>query len=187
MDSIKLKFGVTELGEAGVTATFYALSAYIQDGGLDPASNVINLGDWIDLDGGLTVDAYEGSGSFTRTSSLPIVVGINSFRDGGHDGTSDYTYQGTGTDTPPQHVVFQFQNIPVTRRINPATNPDGSNVFYGYFYSEMRKFLTAIQGNANSRNFLTGLTEAGVSDDVLWAPTRAVSAGPNKAPPYPSA
>jgi hypothetical protein len=88
-----------------------------------------------------------------------IVVGINSFNGKNNNNT--------------QHVVFQFQNIPVRRRMNPKSenNPHGTNEG-GYKESEMRKYLTG--------NFLSGLTTtAGVPDGVLWAPARVLSAGQN--------
>jgi hypothetical protein len=65
MPSIREKFGVTLEGTAGVTAAFLELSAYIQGGGLSPEDTVIQLGDWIDLEGGLSVDAY-GTGNYAR-------------------------------------------------------------------------------------------------------------------------
>jgi hypothetical protein len=115
--SIKVKFGIKAEGKMGVASTFNMLSYYIKGGGLSLDSNVIHLGDWIDLEGGLSVEAYNGFGNFTAEdiaitpSSLPfanyegkllrlIVVGINSF-----NGKN-------GNNTP--HVVFQFQNLPVS-------------------------------------------------------------------------
>jgi hypothetical protein len=151
---------------------------------------VINLGDWIDLEGGLTVEAYNGEGgvsysaaeavravTWTFTDSTYykarnaeprgtrcrlIVVGINSFHSGkGTDGK----YTVPANDSTP-HVVFQFQNIPVKRRMNAT----GINT-RGYAASDMRKYLTV--------NFLAGLKGAGVpveeTDGVLWAPVRYVS------------
>jgi hypothetical protein len=179
LPSIKEKFGITEGGTVGVAATFNALSAFISGGGLASQSDVIKLGDYIDLEGGLTVGAYEESGDFVHdltakaSNDTPllrlIVVGINSFQTRyDNEGNIEYAYQ--GTDTLPQHVVFQFQNIPVTRRMNPT----GSS--WGYYFSEMRKFLN---GFGVGGNFLTGLTNAGVPDEVLWAPTRIVSSAPS--------
>jgi hypothetical protein len=172
MPSIKAKFGVTATGTAGVAAAFNELHAYIQKGGLAETDNVIKLGDWIDLEGGLAVAAYGGSdnkggGAFVHDAAKAvqavtyngadwgtlcrlIVVGVNSFN--GKNGNS----------TP--HVVFQFQNIPVTRRMNSGNTNTG-----GYASSEMRTYLTG--------NFLTGLNNAGVPDGVLWGPERYLSAG----------
>jgi hypothetical protein len=62
------------------------------------------------------------------------------------------------------HVVFQFQNVPVERRMNKVSTNTG-----GYAASEMRAYLTG--------NFLAGLTVAGVPDSVLWAPMRYVVNG----------
>jgi hypothetical protein len=80
-----------------VTTAFNTLHAYIATGGLEDAENVARLGDWIDLEGGLTVAAYNGDGGFTATNDdiagTPfdgyegkklrcIVVEINSFKTG---------------------------------------------------------------------------------------------------------
>ncbi|MDR1096474.1 MAG: DUF6273 domain-containing protein [Spirochaetaceae bacterium] len=194
--SIKEKMGVTETGTAGVTATFNALHAFLQKTSSDLADTSgahypviveekdIRLGDWIDLEGGLTVSAHTGGGDFSLNAtdamadmtfndepwgkkSRLIVVGINSFRNGGYNEKSPYEYQ--GTDTPPRHIVFQFQNVPGKElRMNPEDTTDG-----GYEASEMRQYLTG--------NFLAGLNAAGVPENVLWAPTRAVSTGNGEA------
>jgi hypothetical protein len=155
--SIKAKFGVTETD--GVTATFQALSTFIKKGGLENDANmeldkrVIKLGDWIDLEDGLTVSGDTACAAnfnypAANTDTRLIVVGINTFN------------QVNGNST--QHVVFHFQNIPVKRRMNPTSNNGG-----GYPESEMRVYLT--------ENFLPGLTAAGVLEDVLWGPTRVMS------------
>jgi hypothetical protein len=179
--SIKAKFLVTETEEDGVEATFNKLHAFIQAGGLTIQPGTIQLGDWIDLEAGLAVEAYgtgSDTGGFTAENidvtpmKLPfdnyegktlrlIVVGINSF----HSGNGQYTI--TDNDNTP-HVVFQFQNIPVRRRMN-QTNTDAG----GYADSEMRLYLTM--------NFLDGLEDAGVPEDVLWAPVRYVASGTNGA------
>jgi hypothetical protein len=205
MPSIKEKFGVTLEGTAGVNAAFLELSAYIQGGGLSsPGDTVIQLGDWIDLEGGLTVDAYgtvnvyammDDTGAFDITPSSPpfddyegkllrlIVVGINSFHSGrgvkadetkistvnGED-NGQYTIQ-DNDDTP--HVVFQFQDIPVFRRMDDS----GSNAG-GYRDSEMRKYLLngTNYDDVARISFLAGLENAGVPEAVLWAPKCYVSA-----------
>jgi hypothetical protein len=199
--SIKAKFGVTLEGTTGVNAAFLELSAYIQGGGLSsPGDTVIRLGDWIDLEGGLSVDAYgtgNDTGAFDITtnsdinpSSPPfegykgkllrlIVVGINSFHYGRgvkDNGTPTMNGENNGQYTiqvndPTLHVVFQFQNIPVLRRMNPTDTNAG-----GYPASEMRKYLTPVTSDDASGNFLAGLENAGVPEAVLWAPKRYVSA-----------
>jgi hypothetical protein len=58
--SIREKFGVAE-GTGSVTDTFNTLSAFISGGGLTVHPNAIRLNDWIDLDGGLVVEAYNGT------------------------------------------------------------------------------------------------------------------------------
>jgi hypothetical protein len=177
--SIKVAFDIGSTGTTGVVATFTALHNFIQNGGLVSEPDKIKLGDWIDLEGGLTVEAYAGEGGFSATnnaitaSDLPfagyvgkslrlIVVGINSFRT-----KNGYTYPGGAS---PDHVVFQFQNLPTKHRMNPTITNQG-----GYSASEMRKYLVAV-GNQGG-NFLTGLIAAGVPQSVLWAPTRRVANG----------
>jgi hypothetical protein len=159
--SIKAKFGVTET--EGVTAAFNALHAYIATGGLDDAENVIRRGDWIDLES-LTVGAYNGAGEVSNLTDPNllrlIVVGINSFNSKNGNGTTS-------------HVVFHFQNIPVQRRMNSESTNAG-----GYRDSEMRKYLLNDKdsnGSAPRISFLTGLKNAGVPEEVLWAPKRIVS------------
>jgi hypothetical protein len=128
---------------------------------------VVKLGDWIDLDGGLTVAADPSGTKAAAISSNTnastkvgpvgsqtpllrlIVVGINSFNNKNSNGTT-------------QHVVFQFQNIPVTGRMHRDTTTTGS-----YMGSDMRTYLTG--------NFLTGLKNAGVPDSVLWDPERKLA------------
>jgi hypothetical protein len=193
--NIKEKFGITVTGKAAVTATFTALHDFIQKGGLtDPDTNdVIKLGDYIDLEGGLKVDAYGSSatdatkGYFSWTveqkpinpspdfqgskNNIPllrlIVVGIDSFRTGkGYN--NQYSYP-AGEPAPPSHVVFQFQNIPVYRIMDSTEKVDG------YGNSEMRKYLTPVGNDNTTGNFYKGLLAAGVLQDVLWAPARMLS------------
>jgi hypothetical protein len=204
MSSIKAKFGITETGTAGVRAAFTALHRFIQAGGLSSSPDVIRLGDWIDLEGGLEVAAYPGTdgngGGATDPAGAPlqntditpnplpfedyegklfrlIVVGINSFHSGWGEkdagstppvnGDTGGRYTETANDDMP-HVVFQFQNIPVQRRME-ATNTNQN----GYLGSEMRKYLVPVDGDGG--NFLSGLANAGVPENVLWAPTRYVA------------
>jgi hypothetical protein len=167
---IREKFGVIATGKDGVTATFTALHEFIANGGLTNNPGTINLGDWIDLDT-LTVAEYNGKGKIDGATNTPInaspfegysgaslrliVVGINSFYS-----TTDKT----------QHVVFQFQNVPVSRRMNEN---DSTN---RYVEIEMREYLVPVEGRGG--NFLAGLYNAGVpSEGVLWAPMRRVANG----------
>jgi hypothetical protein len=161
--SIKLKFegSKDKTGKDGVKAAFEELSAFIKTGGLDnAATNVIKLGDYIDLEGGLEIAGAGGStfssGSVDWNSDITgghgklsrlIVVGINSFN------------AKNGNSTP--HVVFQFQNITHNHQMNATGGSNG-----GYPASDMRKYL--------SGPFLAGLIDAGVPDQVLWPPARMV-------------
>jgi hypothetical protein len=158
-DSLKAKFGVIATGTDGVKNTFEALHEFIQGGGLTTNTTKVKLGDWIDLDGGgfsssnstmhWDEDLTLNGNPMGRMKRL-IVVGINSFQTGKGYPVGGYSYP--GTDTPPQHVVFQFQNIPVQRRMNLIGK------LGGYKDSEMRAYLTG--------NFLPGLIAAGVPDGV---------------------
>jgi hypothetical protein len=177
--NIKVKFGVdvTLTEPEAVDAAFHELSAFIKKGGLSDPREVIKLGDWIDLDA-LSVapypygeEYYAGEFSAENADVVPseqpfpgyegkslrlIVVGINSFN--------------VTNDNSPPHVVFQFQNVPVNRRMNKTnTNKDG------YAESEMRKYLVKVGDEGG--NFLEGLKTAGVPEDVLWAPVRRVANG----------
>ncbi|MDR1096473.1 MAG: hypothetical protein LBL31_08795 [Spirochaetaceae bacterium] len=186
--SIKERFGILAAGAAGVTETFNVLHQFIQADGLAKQAGVIALGDYIDLEGGLTVKEYgEGvyTGAFTALNEdliltsgenvgkrlRLIVVGINSFRSGKGVGNR---YSITANDSV-DHVVFQFQNIPVHRRMNKIN----MNLHYsnekGYAASEMRKYLTPVAGFEESGKFLDGLLDAGVPETALWAPVRYVS------------
>ncbi|MDR2247887.1 MAG: hypothetical protein LBE17_14655 [Treponema sp.] len=179
MTSIKDKFGITAEGSEGVAETFKTLHRFIQAGGLGPdIEGTIQPGDWIDLES-LTVDGYNAEeysnpdGGFAVTNTVfsgdkgallrLIAVGINSFR----SGRGQYTVEDNdGVD----HVVFQFQNIPVARRMNATDDTSG-----GYAASEMRKYLTPVGGDPRSGRFLAGLVAAGVPEDVMWAPVRHIS------------
>jgi hypothetical protein len=101
-----------------------------------------------------------------------IVVGVNSFHSGkGYNGA--YTME-ENDGTP--HVVFQFQHIPVMRRMNATDTNEG-----GYAASEMREYLVPVDNDSASGRFLAGLKNAGVPENVLWGPKRVLSAGPNGA------
>jgi TolB-like protein len=150
-------------GASGVTATFNAVHAFLQtcnggsaEGRRERIAQRILLGDWIDLPH-LTVQGDAGGGAI-NTDNVDlggngkllrlIVVGIDSF-------------VATNRDAP-AHVVFQFQNIPGTHRMN-----SGNTNYGGYKGSEMRHYLTG--------NFLRGLVGAGVPEGVLYAPTRYIA------------
>jgi hypothetical protein len=151
-------------GTSGVTATFNAVHAFLQtcnngnaEDRRERIAQRIMLGDWVDLPH-LTVLGDAGGGAInTNNVDLGggkllrlIVVGIDSF--------------GKTNKNAPAHVVFQFQNIPGTHRMNPWDSSYG-----GYKESEMRLYLT--------RNFLRGLVAAGVPEGLLYAPTRYISNG----------
>jgi hypothetical protein len=151
-----------EFGARDVTAAFNAIHAFLQTctgpASRDRILSRIHTGDWLDLPR-LTVQADAGGGAVTAanidlgangTLLRRIVVGVDSFA-------------GTTADAP-AHVVFQFQNLPVTHRMNPTNSNEG-----GYAASEMRRYLTG--------NFLSGLLAAGLPESVIYAPTRSIANG----------
>jgi hypothetical protein len=168
--------------EAGFNAVHIYLQSLSSPADLTGADSPVKLGDYIDLPS-LSVAGYPtdaataGYGKITNLSNaaiapatLPfagyegailrlIVVGRNSFNAQG-------TYSGNGNGTT-AHVVFQFQNLPVSRRMNATDTNAG-----GYKESEMRKYLVPYGGS--SGNFSTGLQNAGVpvNTDIIWAPKR---------------
>jgi hypothetical protein len=181
--SIKDTFHVTKAGKAGVTDTFNAVHEYLQSKTAAQlvSENLIQLGDYIDLEGGLAVAQHytgaaaaggdESNGKVNATNTpIPggdrgmllrlIVVGINSFNK-----SLPYTGNSNGTSA---HLVFQFQNLPAKHRMN-ATDDNTT----GYKDSEMRAYITG--------NFYSGLVAAGVPVGVIYAPKRYVSQGGNPA------
>jgi hypothetical protein len=178
--SIKDNFGVEAAGKAGVNDTFYAVHEYLRGKKASQlaSDNLIQLGDYIDLEGGLTVeptaenpaggdDANNGAvnaantpvnGGANGTLLRLIVVGLNSFNAQGQ-----YTGNGNGESA---HLVFQFQNVPARHRMTVNRLN-----YSGYESSEMRAYITG--------NFYRGLISAGVPDSVIWAPKRIVAAGGN--------
>jgi hypothetical protein len=155
--SIKEKFGVTTEKRQGVEDTFKELSAFIKNGGLTANSGVVKTGDYIDLEDGLTVAANDYGGGFTFGGNDTatdgskllrlIVVGVNSFQK-----------VNLGDNATTQHVVFQFQNIPIRRRMHQNTDKKK------YSDTNMVSYL--------EENFYTGLKAAGVPEGVVWAPAR---------------
>jgi hypothetical protein len=89
------------------------------------------------------------------------------------NGDTNGQYAVTDNDNTP-HVVFQFQNIPVTRRMNARVEYSSTNAG-GYAASEMRRYLVEVAEDGDSGKFLEGLKNAGVPEEALWAPKRFVS------------
>jgi hypothetical protein len=175
-------FQVTGTDSAAVSETFNRVSAFVQSAQTKAAiSEGIHLGDYIDLPS-LSVTGYDGTANSTDADYGDInvtnadlggtigaklrliVVGINSFNS--TDSTNN-DYNVTDNDGTP-HVVFQFQNLPGTQRMNTSHTSAG-----GYKASLMRKYL--VPNDGGSGNFLTGLTNAGVPSDVLWGPKRSMA------------
>jgi hypothetical protein len=157
---LKTRFSITTTGVNGVTEAFNAVSWLINTPEAGDFADIIQLGDWIDLPApGFMVAPYNSDGAISPTSPTPIMaVGINSF-----NGKN-------GNNTP--HVVFQFKNVPGTRRMNQTA--DGNTG--GYAASEMRAYLVP-SNITGTGTFYAGLTAAGVPDAVVWAPSRRVANG----------
>jgi hypothetical protein len=190
---LMVKFGIkgtdyqmSSITSADVSAAFNSVHAYLQSGKISYNSFDIKTGDYIDL-ARLAVVAYNSEGAIfsVKNTSLEgdygallrlIVVGINSFRQGGAGADSDYaTAPANGVDYTNingniWHLVFQFQNIPGTRRMEASDTTDN-----GYHGSEMRRYLVPFEDDPDSGKFLKGLELAGVPKDVLWAPKRYVT------------
>ncbi|GMO40747.1 MAG: hypothetical protein Ta2F_16750 [Termitinemataceae bacterium] len=165
-EDLSKKFKITKedsTDKAFVEASFKAVHNYIQKAftvSTTEAQSVIKLGNYIDLKY-LKVELYSGStsaddGYINATSGLRlIVIGINSF-----NGKN-------GNNTP--HVVFHFKDIPGEHKMN------NSNVnTTGYLDSAMCNYIV--------NDFLTGLENAGVPDEVLWPPNRIVASRGNETP-----
>jgi hypothetical protein len=153
----------------GAAEAFNALHVFLQscnegsaEGRRERIVRRIMPGDWIDLPrltvqgdrggGAVDTDNVDLGGGKGRLLRL-IVAGIDSFA-------------ATNRDAP-AHVVFQFQNVPGTRRMNASGTNAG-----GYRASEMRAYLTG--------RFLRGLLAAGVPKGILYAPVRyAANGGPD--------
>ncbi|GHV76376.1 hypothetical protein AGMMS49942_11970 [Spirochaetia bacterium] len=163
---LTIKFGIR--GSAGVPLTkpmventFTSLHQLISTPAPgESVTSKIALGNYIDLPSltitgsGTILDQDIGSpGPSYRDRLLRlIVVGINSYKTGG---------AAANNIGAPDHVVFQFRNGPVLRRMNSSATNVG-----GYAGSEMQSYLTTY--------FLPGLIDAGVPENVLWAPKRRV-------------
>jgi hypothetical protein len=174
---LMVKFGIKPSGYDShdandVTAAFNALHAYINDSTKfttetdDTTSDVVHLGDYIDLASLNVVDWGGGGISTTNIDLAPngkllrlIVVGINSMNR--RLGNPPYGH----IDTP--HIIFQFQNLPGLHRMN-ATRDNTT----GYEGSEARAYLTT--------RFMLGLTNAGVPEDLIWHTQRRVWQGYGK-------
>jgi hypothetical protein len=172
---LRTRFGVIATGTDGVRETFLQLHNRMK-----PPTNsttidlttFVNLGDWIDLSSLVVVSAGgTNGGAINATTNTDlgahgkllrlIVVGIDSFL--GVNGNSTH------------HIVFQFQNIPGTLRMEAADTNEN-----GYLGSEMRKYLTRVDashplGEEGSGKFLDGLIAAGVNESYIWAPSRRVA------------
>jgi hypothetical protein len=174
--NLKNKFDIAESGIAGVSAVFNALHEYIAAGHLSDANEKnIGVGDFVNLYSLAVADTVApdySRGSFNimnavlpydRGSTLRlIVVGVNSYKG----------LNGNGDSPAGDHLVFQFQNIPVSRRME-ATNTNAA----GYTGSEMRKYLSPVEGVEDSGCFYQGLVKAGVPASVFYSPRRALSNG----------
>ncbi|MDR0732030.1 MAG: DUF6273 domain-containing protein [Treponema sp.] len=138
---------------------FNALHEYIQAGHLEGGNpRGLRAGDYYDFprlsiasDG--VAAAVAGNNTFMDDGTgifRVVVVGINSFK--GINGNSE------------SHIVFQFRNAAVSRRMNRTATNTG-----GYAGSELRAYLNGY--------FLPGLIASGVPQDLLWNPVRVLAKG----------
>jgi hypothetical protein len=141
------------------TELFSALQDYIRSGELDGGNpRGVRVGDYYDLprlniasDG--VAPAVSGNNTFMDDGTgifRVVIVGINSFK--GINGNTD------------SHVVFQFRNAVISRRMNGTAANEG-----GYAGSEMRAYL--------GEYVLPGLIAAGIPQTVLWNPVRVIARG----------
>ncbi|GHU04593.1 hypothetical protein FACS1894147_09910 [Spirochaetia bacterium] len=150
-------------GASSASAAFTALHNRIQAGG--NWASEIALGDYIDLPsltiGGTTITDAAISANSSRLLRL-IVVGKNSFK---RDIPGAGSVSANQIAPIPDHVVFQFQNVPITYKMNSSDTNAG-----GYAASAMRTYINGA--------FLTGLQAAtGLTSTELWAPRRKVANG----------
>jgi hypothetical protein len=185
---LMVKFGVktapyelSSITEQNVTDTFNAVSAYLNSiavADLVDEGSTIMLGDYIDLPA-LSVEAYgDDSGDYNTeadkgliniTANIPITPKPLPFE--GYQGTllrlivvGRNSFNGINGNGVSAHVVFQFQNLPGTHRMNEEYTS-----VWGYYKSEMRQYLVNI----------TSLAESGVPVPLLWTPRRMVASDYN--------
>jgi hypothetical protein len=172
--------GAVPGGADGVSAMFTLLHTYIA--GVKDSVTAANdytvpgiaLGDWVDLPS-LTVAADGGGGGFSETNAeVPghgrllrlLVVGNNSFNSDRAKAIDEEYNISYDAYNPPDdkkernngtpHLVFQFQNLFGTRRM------DGTSTHRCYYDCDIRTYL--------NDKYLTGLAAAGLPADYLFAP-----------------
>jgi hypothetical protein len=177
--SIREKFGIKSTSDLSVTEAFSTLHTFIQAGGLNLDPPVIRPGDYIDL-ARLQIEEYDGAGGVDvvnlpivrESDRLPypkyeggllrlIVAGVNSFH-------SRDEYKAPPENDAVPHVVFHFQNIPMSY---PMELCEG----LGYAETMVRRYLAPVEDAEGSGVFLRGLIEAGVPEEFVWAPTRYIT------------
>ncbi|MDR2864878.1 MAG: Ig-like domain-containing protein [Spirochaetaceae bacterium] len=175
--NLAIKFNATGTGRDLVADTFQKIHNYLSGLSVPLFINMdkkIRLGDYVEL-ADLAVAEYptgDPAGGKIEAGSLAaqpdrrrlMVVGINSFNPGANGRTS---YTGGVTPAIP-HIVMQFKDTPVDRRMEQTNRNDN-----GYSGSEMRNYLISGSGR-----FYTGLKDAGVPVDngaIIWAPKRYVA------------
>jgi hypothetical protein len=135
------------LGAGTVADAVEALHRKINADGV-PDFSGLQIGDYLDLpslDDGTTVYTWNEA-----YKNLHVVIsGFN-------------TYKGMGsTENAKNHIVFTFENCPLTKRMNATGDNTG-----GYPASELKTYLEG--------GFLTGLAEA-LGHDYLYAVQRYIS------------
>ncbi|MDR0539807.1 MAG: DUF6273 domain-containing protein [Spirochaetaceae bacterium] len=166
-------YSISSITPSDVFSTFIRVSNYLKGKSTATVNSTtgslgnITMGDYVNLKS-LTVAAYNGNGgNFDRTNtdlageneSLRLmVVGINPY-----SGKND-----NGTSTP--HLIFHFRgHMEQARMESTSTNENG------YLGSEMRKYLTPVDGVPGSGNYWTALKASGVPESVVWKVSRRVA------------
>jgi hypothetical protein len=172
---LMVKFGIKQAGyssynKTNVEETFTAVAAYlksdpppIQTGsGTMMRLGSIKIGDYVQLKS-LSV-AGDGQAGAINAADLKVkVVGINPYKN----------LNGNGTDP---HLVFQFEKTVTNRRMH-------LNDYVNYKDTEMRRYLTPVDGVSGSGKFYTGLTNAGVPSNLFWDPVRIIGKKQNTSSP----
>jgi uncharacterized repeat protein (TIGR02543 family) len=165
---LMIKFGIkpegyTSSSAEDVTETFLSVQAYIHKPAVSASGSdqnamlgYIALGDYVKLPSLVVASYPSGGGALNVSNTVAAVVGIS-------------PYKGINDNGNDEHLAFLFKDVLVKRRMNSSHTNNG-----GYAATEMRKYLTAVDGDANSGKFLAGLITAGVPNSVFWNPRRVI-------------
>jgi len=171
---LKTKFAITKTGAEGVRGTFTALHYYL--GSLaDPADalNVLQTGDYILLPTlNVAVNPKtnpmpgyinsENNGYINQSGLKVVIVSINPYLNKNGNGNT-------------AHVIFDFEKTLTAHSMNYLGGDKAGDNSGGYKASELRKYLIPYDGGCG--NFLAGLIDSGVPEDVLFPVKRYIWGG----------